>query len=135
MTQISMRVPPVAAPLDLATQPLSTREIVFPEIGMMHAASSLASGEDARVWRDSAYEPEPPSPSSTAISLRPVDPEQLPADPIDAVIMRRRSNRHYVTDVHATILNRLGLDSRRLEIPGRKRLDIDHGTAIEAVLA
>jgi hypothetical protein len=68
---------------------------VFPEIGMMHAASSLASGEDARVWRDSAYEPEPPSPSSTAISLRPVDPEQLPADPIDAVIMRRRSNRHY----------------------------------------
>ncbi|MFO0878169.1 MAG: DUF1501 domain-containing protein [Gemmataceae bacterium] len=44
-------------------------------------------------------------------------------------------NRHYVTDVHATILNRLGLDSRRLEIPGRKRLDIDHGEPIKGILA
>ncbi len=43
-------------------------------------------------------------------------------------------NRHYVTDVHATILHQLGLDSRRLEIPGRKRLDIDHGQAIKEIL-
>jgi hypothetical protein len=44
-------------------------------------------------------------------------------------------HRHYVTDVHATILRLLGLDSRRLEIPGRKRLDIDHGKAIHELLA
>jgi hypothetical protein len=44
-------------------------------------------------------------------------------------------HRHYVTDVHATILKQLGLDSRRLEIPGRKRLEIDHGTPIEAIIA
>ena len=44
-------------------------------------------------------------------------------------------NRHYVTDVHATILHLLGLDSRKLEIPGRKRLDIDHGKAIKEILA
>ncbi|WP_165229160.1 DUF1501 domain-containing protein [Aquisphaera insulae] len=44
-------------------------------------------------------------------------------------------SRHYVTDIHATILKLLGLDSRRLEIPGRKRLDIDHGKAIDAILA
>jgi hypothetical protein len=43
-------------------------------------------------------------------------------------------NRHYVTDIHATILRQLGLDSRRLEIPGRKRLDIDHGKPIDAIL-
>lgn len=43
-------------------------------------------------------------------------------------------DRHYVTDVHATILTLLGLDSRRLEIPGRKRLAIDHGTAIDAII-
>ena len=43
-------------------------------------------------------------------------------------------DRHYVTDVHATILHQLGLDSRKLEIPGRKRLDIDHGNVIKAVL-
>jgi hypothetical protein len=44
-------------------------------------------------------------------------------------------NRHYVTDIHATILKQMGLDSRRLEVPGRKRLDIDHGKAIEEILA
>jgi hypothetical protein len=44
-------------------------------------------------------------------------------------------DRHYVTDVHATILQLLGLDSRRLEVPGRKRLDVDHGKPIRAILA
>ena len=42
---------------------------------------------------------------------------------------------HYVTDVHATILQLLGLDSRKLEVPGRKRLDIDHGKPIKEILA
>jgi len=44
-------------------------------------------------------------------------------------------DRHYVTDIHATILKLLGLDSRRLEVPGRKRLAIDHGTPIDAIIA
>ena len=44
-------------------------------------------------------------------------------------------HRHYVTDIHATILKQLGLDSRALEIPGRKRLAIDHGTPIDDILA
>jgi hypothetical protein len=44
-------------------------------------------------------------------------------------------DRHYVTDIHATILHQLGLDSRKLEVPGRKRLEIDHGKVIREVLA
>jgi hypothetical protein len=44
-------------------------------------------------------------------------------------------NRHYVTDIHATILQLMGLDSRKLEIPGRKRLDIDHGQPIRDIMA
>jgi len=44
-------------------------------------------------------------------------------------------NRHYVTDIHATILHQLGLDSRKLEVPGRKRLDIDHGQPIKEIIA
>ena len=44
-------------------------------------------------------------------------------------------NRHYVTDVHATVLHLLGLDSRRLEIPGRKRLEVEHGKPIREILA
>ena len=42
---------------------------------------------------------------------------------------------HYVTDIHATILQQLGLDSRQLELPGRKRLEIDHGRAIQQIIA
>ena len=44
-------------------------------------------------------------------------------------------HRHYVTDIHATILQQLGLDSRQLEVPGRKRLAIDHGTPIREIIA
>ena len=43
-------------------------------------------------------------------------------------------NRHYVTDLHATVLHQLGLDSRKLEVPGRKRLDIDHGQPIREII-
>lgn len=42
---------------------------------------------------------------------------------------------HYVTDIHATVLRLLGVDSRRMEIPGRKRLEIDFGQVIEDIIA
>ncbi|MDB6075591.1 MAG: hypothetical protein JWO89_3231, partial [Verrucomicrobiaceae bacterium] len=42
---------------------------------------------------------------------------------------------HYVTDVHATIMHQLGLDPRRLEVPGRKRLERDFGQVIRQVLS
>jgi hypothetical protein len=44
-------------------------------------------------------------------------------------------NRHYVTDIHATVLHQLGLDSHRLEVPGRRRLDMDHGKPITEIIA
>ena len=40
---------------------------------------------------------------------------------------------HYITDMHAAVLDRLGLDGRRLVVPGRKRLDIDHGNVIREI--
>ena len=42
---------------------------------------------------------------------------------------------HYVTDIHATVLHQLGLDSRKLEVPGRKRLDIEFGRPIREIIA
>jgi len=44
-------------------------------------------------------------------------------------------NRHYVTDLHATIMQLVGLDARRLEVPGRRRLEIDYGNPIRAIIA
>lgn len=40
---------------------------------------------------------------------------------------------HYITDIHATVLDRLGIDPRRLDVPGRKRLEIDYGSPIRAI--
>jgi uncharacterized protein (DUF1501 family) len=44
-------------------------------------------------------------------------------------------NRHYVTDIHATVLQLLGLDAKRLDVPGQQRLEIDHGQAIREILS
>ncbi len=53
----------------------------------------------------------------------------------DGIGFHAEEHRHYVTDIHATILKQLGLDSRKLEVPGRKRLDIDHGKPIDEIIA
>src|SRR5215204_2521821 len=91
-------VSPEIRPLGLTTTPLSEREIVFPEIGAMHAASSLASGAEVSAWRAGAFVPSLPPPADAPIPLRPMDLASLPSDPIDTVIKRRRSNRHYATE-------------------------------------
>jgi hypothetical protein len=44
-------------------------------------------------------------------------------------------NPHYVTDVHATVLHQLGLDPLALEVPGRRRLEIDLGHPIQEILS
>jgi len=43
-------------------------------------------------------------------------------------------HRHYVTDVHATVLHQLGLDPRKLEVPGQKRLEIEVGEPIKQIM-
>lgn len=44
-------------------------------------------------------------------------------------------NRHYVTDVHATLLHQLGLDPRQLVLPGRKRLEREIGQPIHEIIS
>ena len=42
---------------------------------------------------------------------------------------------HYVTDIHATVLHLMGLNPRKLVVPGRKRLEIDLGRPIKEIMA
>ena len=53
----------------------------------------------------------------------------------DEIGFHAAEDRHYVTDIHATILHQLGLDPRRLEVPGHKRLDTDFGKPIREIIA
>ena len=42
---------------------------------------------------------------------------------------------HYVTDIHATVLHQLGLNPTKLDVPGRNRLDIHHGSPIKEIIS
>ncbi|HWN94203.1 MAG TPA: DUF1501 domain-containing protein [Methylomirabilota bacterium] len=53
----------------------------------------------------------------------------------DEIGFHAAEDRRYVTDIHATTMHCLGLDSHKLEVPGRKRLEIDHGEVIKEILA
>ena len=44
-------------------------------------------------------------------------------------------DRHYVTDVHATVFHQLGLHRQQLQVPGRKRLERDFGNPIRQIIA
>ena len=44
-------------------------------------------------------------------------------------------DRHYVTDIHATLLHQLGLDPHQMVVPGRKRLEKEIGKPIHQVIA
>lgn len=43
-------------------------------------------------------------------------------------------NRHYVTDVHATVMRQLGLDPHSLSLPQRQRLERDYGHPISEII-
>ena len=43
--------------------------------------------------------------------------------------------RHYVTDIHATVLKQLGLVSSWMQIPERKRIEEEVGRPIDAIIA
>jgi|DewCreStandDraft_2_1066082.scaffolds.fasta_scaffold00019_177 SagB-type dehydrogenase family enzyme len=89
--------PPVQ-PLNLPVAPLSPREVVYPEIQAMHAASSLSSGEEAAAWRGPPPAHPLPPPTGRVIPLRPLDPAETPGDPIEVVIRRRGSSRRFVRE-------------------------------------
>ena len=53
----------------------------------------------------------------------------------DEIGFHAEEHPHYVTDVHATLMELLGLDAQRLELPGHKRLEIDYGQPIRQIIS
>lgn len=53
----------------------------------------------------------------------------------DEIGFHAEENRHYVTDVHATVLHQLGLNPHELVVPGRQRLEKDFGHVIHDIIA
>ena len=82
-------------PLGLATRPLSAREVDYPEIRAMHAASSLSSGAEAAAWRAFAGQGSLRPPRSLARSLTRSLKRAAGGIPIEEVILRRGSARRF----------------------------------------
>ena len=89
---------PEPGPLDYPTRAISPREVEFPVIGMLHEASSLASGSEAADWRANPLRRTPATPSGPMTELLPLTTKDLPEIRIEDVIFKRRSTRHYDTE-------------------------------------
>jgi SagB-type dehydrogenase family enzyme len=98
-TDRSMAPSFAAPPPEYPTRPISPREVTFPVIPAMQSASSLTSGAEAVAWRVEPLRRVPPEPQGPLITLQPLPADQLPTAPVEEVIPRRRSTRHYDTDV------------------------------------
>lgn len=89
-------VPPAqrVTPLDLPTTALSPREVDYPLIREIHAASSLAEA-DVVAWRGKPPSPSVPAATGRLFQLTPSEEGKLPVEPLDRVILRRGSTREF----------------------------------------
>jgi SagB-type dehydrogenase family enzyme len=87
--------PATIAPLGLETVPLSRREIDYPLMREMHAASSLYSSEEVARWRGGTPLSPFPPPAGPVVHLESQSDAEIPRDPIEQVILRRGSSRRF----------------------------------------
>jgi len=87
--------PAEISPLYLETVPLSRREVDYPLMREMHAASSLHSVEEVEAWRDRTPPANLPPPAGPAVQLQPLSDAEMPQDTIEQVILRRGSSRKF----------------------------------------
>ena len=97
--------PPDAPDISYETVPLSAHEVEYPDMGRIHRASSMGSGDEARSWRVPLPSVELPNSQGT---LFPLDlsgaldegdegsVQDVPQDSIDRTIRRRGSSRQFV---------------------------------------
>jgi SagB-type dehydrogenase family enzyme len=89
--------PPPAeiSPLRLETVPLSQREVDYPLMREMHAASSLDSKEEVEAWHGRTPVTDFPPLAGPVVQLTPLSDAEMPRDLIEQVIQRRGSTRKF----------------------------------------
>ncbi len=93
--ELPAHAPEPISPLGLETVPLSRREIDYPLMREMHAASSLHSPEEVAMWRGGTPLTHFPPPAGSVVQLQPLSDAAIPRDPIEQVILRRGSSRKF----------------------------------------
>jgi SagB-type dehydrogenase family enzyme len=93
-----------APPLDLATIPVSQREVEYPAMLETHEASSLSSVEEVEQWRERGKELAFSSSAPAGEEVRlPLPEDKQPADTIEEVILRRGSTRTFDASASITL--------------------------------
>src|SRR5881398_117110 len=93
-SNLSQRSPKVQ-PLGLETVPLSRREVDYPLMQEMHAASSLHSSEEVVAWRKHKHSANLQPQTGPIVQLQPLADAEMPRDTIEQVILRRGSTRKF----------------------------------------
>jgi SagB-type dehydrogenase family enzyme len=119
------------SPLHLETVPLSQREVDYPLMREMHAASSLDSAEEAEAWRGRTPTTNIALPAGLFVSLESLSDAEMPRDSIEQVIQRRGSTRKFARSPItlaqlSTILDRAtrGVPADFLDPPGARLSDL-----------
>ena len=87
--------PAPISPLRLETVPLSRREVDYPLMREMHAASCLHSPEEVKAWRGHTPPAKFPPQAGPRVPLPPFADAESPGDTIEQVIVRRGSSRQF----------------------------------------
>ena len=93
--QVPHSPPPALEPLHLDTVPLSNKEVDYPAIRAMHAASSLSHADEVASWHGPTPPHACPAPTGELFPLRPLGDGEAPTDTIERVILRRGSSRRF----------------------------------------
>jgi hypothetical protein len=83
--------------LHLAVEPYSHTEVDYPEMRLMHTASSLTDSEAVRAWRDSTLLQQSTESTGELIALAP-EPAIATTESIGKVIFKRGSTRQFVRE-------------------------------------
>ncbi|HEY7546369.1 MAG TPA: SagB family peptide dehydrogenase, partial [Blastocatellia bacterium] len=86
---------PTPERLNLETVPLSDSEVDYPSIREMHRATSLQNADEVARWRSGEFIKKEPQATDPVIHLRVPQPDTLPLDTIEEVIIRRGSTRRF----------------------------------------
>ncbi len=98
-TPVRLPLPPgEVVQLGLETVPLSRKEVDYPVMREMHAASSLTSAEEVRAWRSKGPAKPLPAASGHVIRLEPLGDLKIRLDSIEQVILRRGSTRQFARE-------------------------------------
>jgi SagB-type dehydrogenase family enzyme len=131
-SESSLPTPTEAPTLGLETLPLSRREVEYPAMLEMHAASSLESEEEVAQWRGKQLVLASSAQAGEEVQLQSLPEEEQPKDTIEQVILRRGSTRSFDKTASITLAQlstifdcaTRGLPADSLKPPGTQLNDL-----------